>query len=143
MAEQDSILDKYGVDVGFKLTYERVITAEDIDLFAKVSGDFNPVHMNDDYAKKTLFKGRIAHGALSQALLSATMAKLPGLVIFMSQTLRFMNPVRIGDTITAIAEVTSVRKDKGIVNMKNTCVNQKGETVVEGEAACRIFEKPV
>jgi acyl dehydratase len=51
--------------------------------------------------------------------------------------------VRIGDTITAIAEVTSVRKDKGIVNMKNTCVNQKGETVVEGEAACRIFEKPV
>ena len=51
MAEQMTILDKYGVDVGFKLTYERVITAEDIDLFAKVSGDFNPVHMNDDYAK--------------------------------------------------------------------------------------------
>jgi 3-hydroxybutyryl-CoA dehydratase len=142
MAEQITILDKYGVDVGFKLTYERVITAEDIDLFAKVSGDFNPVHMNDDYAKKTFFKGRIAHGALSQAFLSATMAKLPGLVIFMSQMLRFVSPVRIGDTVTAIAEVTSVRKDKGIVNMKNLCVNQKGETVVEGEASCRIFEKP-
>jgi 3-hydroxybutyryl-CoA dehydratase len=53
-----------------------------------------------------------------------------------------MNPVRIGDTITAIAEVTSVRKDKGIVNMKNTCVNSKGETVVDGEASVRIFEKP-
>jgi 3-hydroxybutyryl-CoA dehydratase len=141
MSEQ-TILDQYGVDVGFKLTYERVITAEDIDLFAKVSGDYNPVHINDDYAKKTFFKGRIAHGALSQAFLSATMAKLPGLVIFMSQTLRFLNPVRIGDKITAIAEVTSVRKDKGIVNMKNLCVNQKGETVVEGEAACRIFQKP-
>ena len=142
MAEQMTILDKYGVDVGFKLTYERVITAADIDLFAKVSGDFNPVHVNEEFAKTTLFKGRIAHGAYSQALLSATMAKLPGLVIFMSQTLRFMNPVRIGDTITAIAEVTSTRKDKGIVNMKNTCVNQKGETVVDGEASVRIFEKP-
>lgn len=141
MAEQ-TILDQYGVDVGFKMTYERVVTAEDIDLFAKVSGDFNPVHVNEDYAVKTLFKGRIAHGALSQAFLSATMAKLPGLVIFMSQTLRFVSPVRIGDTITAIIEVTSVRKDKGIVNMKNICLNQKGETVVEGESTVRIFEKP-
>jgi 3-hydroxybutyryl-CoA dehydratase len=141
MAEQ-TILDQYGVDVGFKMTYERVVTAEDIDLFAKVSGDFNPVHVNEDYARKTLFKGRIAHGALSQAFLSATMAKLPGLVIFMSQTLRFVSPVRIGDTITAIIEVTSVRKDKGIVNMKNSCLNQKGETVVEGESTVRIFEKP-
>jgi 3-hydroxybutyryl-CoA dehydratase len=70
------------------------------------------------------------------------MAKLPGLVIFMSQMLRFVSPVRIGDTVTAIAEVISVRKDKGIVNMKNICVNQKGETVVEGEASVRIFEKP-
>lgn len=142
MAEKESVLDKYGVDVGFKLTYERVITAEDIDLFAKVSGDFNPVHMDDDYAKKTFFKGRIAHGALSQAFLSATMAKLPGLVIFISQTLKFVNPVRIGDTITAIAEVTDTRKDKGIVTMTNTCVNQKGENIVEGEAMVRIFEKP-
>jgi acyl dehydratase len=138
----ETILDKYGVDVGFKLTYDRVITAEDIDLFAKVSGDFNPVHVNEDYAKTTLFKGRIAHGAYSQALLSATMAKLPGLVIFMNQTLGFKNPVRIGDTITAIAEVISVKKDKGIVTMKNSCVNQKGETVVEGEASVRIFLKP-
>lgn len=142
MAEKETVLDKYGVDIGFKLTYERIITEEDIDLFAKVSGDFNPVHMNDDYAKKTFFKGRIAHGALSQAFLSATMAKLPGLVIFISQTLKFVNPVRIGDTITAIAEVTDTRKDKGIVTMTNTCVNQKGENIVEGEAMVRIFDKP-
>lgn len=141
MAEQ-TVLDKYGVDVGFKLTYERVISAEDIDLFAKVSGDFNPVHVNEEFAKTTLFKGRIAHGAYSQALLSATMAKLPGLVIFMNQTLRFKNPVRIGDKITAIAEVTSVKKEKGIVTMKNICVNQKDETVVEGEASVMIFLKP-
>jgi 3-hydroxybutyryl-CoA dehydratase len=142
MAEELTILDKLGVNDGMKLTTERVVTEEEINLFAKVSGDFNPVHMNEDYAKKTLFKGRIAHGALSQAFLSATMAKLPGVVIFMSQTLKFVNPVRIGDTITAIAEVTSTRRDKGIVNMKNICVNQRGETVVEGEAAVRLFEKP-
>jgi 3-hydroxybutyryl-CoA dehydratase len=143
MAEELTILDKLGVNDGLKLTYERVVTAEDIDLFAKVSGDYNPVHVNEDYAKKTLFKGRIAHGALSQAFLSTTMAKLPGVVIFMSQTLKFLSPVRIGDNITAIAEVTSTRRDKGIVNMKNTCVNQRGETVVEGEASVRLFEKPV
>jgi 3-hydroxybutyryl-CoA dehydratase len=143
MAEELTILDKLGVNDGLKLTYERVVTAEDIDLFAKVSGDYNPVHVNEDYAKKTLFKGRIAHGALSQAFLSTTMAKLPGVVIFMSQTLKFVSPVRIGDTITSIAEVTSTRRDKGIVNMKNTCVNQRGETVVEGEASVRLFEKPV
>jgi len=82
MAEELTILDKLGVNDGLKLTYERVVTAEDIDLFAKVSGDYNPVHVNEDYAKKTLFKGRIAHGALSQAFLSTTMAKLPGVVIF-------------------------------------------------------------
>ncbi|MFC1993287.1 MaoC family dehydratase [Chloroflexota bacterium] len=143
MADKDmSILDKLGVDIGYKTTHEKTVTETDIDLFAQVSGDYNPVHMREEYAKKTFFEGRIAHGALSQALLSATMAKLPGLVIFLSQSIKFLKPVRIGDTITAAAEVTEVNKDKGIVTMKNTCVNQKGETVVEGEAAVRLFEEP-
>jgi len=143
MTEKDiSILDKLGVDVGFKTTHEKTVTEADINLFAEVSGDFNPVHMREEYAKKTLFGGRIAHGALSQAFLSAAMAKLPGLVIFLSQSIKFLGPVRIGDTITAIAEVTAVRKDKGILTLKNTCVNQKGETIVEGEAGVRLFEEP-
>jgi len=143
MVEKDiSILDKLGVDVGFKTTHEKTVTEADINLFAEVSGDFNPVHMREEYAKKTLFGGRIAHGALSQAFLSAAMAKLPGLVIFLSQSIKFLGPVRIGDTITAIAEVTAVRKDKGILTLKNTCVNQKGETIVEGEAGVRLFEEP-
>jgi len=144
MTEKDiSILDKLGVDVGFKITHEKTITEADINMFAEVSGDYNPVHVNEDYAKKTLFRGRIAHGALSQAFLSAAMAKLPGLTIFLSQSIKFLGPVRIGDTITAIAEVTAARKDKGIVTLKNTCVNQKGETLVEGEAGVRLYEEPL
>ena len=143
MAEEGiTILDKLGVDVGLKVTHEKTVTEEDIKLFAGVAGDFNPVHMNEEYAKKTFFGGRIAHGALAQALLSAAMAKLPGLVIFLSQSVKFLKPVRIGDTITAVAEVTGTRKDKGIVTLKNTCVNQKGEVVVEGEAACMLNEAP-
>jgi 3-hydroxybutyryl-CoA dehydratase len=70
------------------------------------------------------------------------MTKLPGLVIFLSSSVKFLKPVRIGDTITATAEVIAVRKDKGIVTLKNTCVNQKGEPVVEGEAAVRLYPKP-
>ncbi len=143
MAEKDvSILDKLGVDIGYKTTHVKTITENDIELFAEVSGDFNPVHVNEEYAKKTFFGGRIAHGALAQALLSAAMAKLPGLVIFLSQSVRFLKPVRIGDTITAIAEVIDTRRDKGIVTLKNTCINQSGEPVVEGEATCRLYEAP-
>ncbi len=143
MAEKEaSILDKLGVDIGFKTTHVKTITEADINLFAEVSGDFNPVHVREEYARKTMFGGRIAHGALAQALLSAAMAKLPGLVIFLSQSVKFLKPVRIGDTITAIAEVTETRRDKGIVTLKNTCTNQNGETVVEGEAAVRLFEEP-
>lgn len=143
MAEREmSILEKLGVDVGYKTSHMKTVTEADIVLFAGVSGDFNPLHVCEEYAKKTFFEGRIAHGALAQALLSATMAKLPGLVIFLSQSVRFLKPVRIGDTITAIAEVIETRPDKGIVTLKNTCTNQKGETVVEGEAACRLYLPP-
>lgn len=140
--KSESILDKLGVDVGFKTTHMKTITEADIVLFAGVSGDFNPVHMCQEYAKKTFFGGRIAHGVIPIGLLSAAMAKLPGLVIFLSQSVRFLKPVRIGDTITAIAEVIDTRRDKGIVTLKNTCINQSGETVVEGEATCRLYEAP-
>ncbi len=140
--QQPTILDKLGVDVGYKATHVKTITEADIVLFAGVSGDFNPVHVNEEYAKKTFFGGRIAHGVIAIALLSAAMSKLPGLVILLSHTSRFIKPVKIGDTITAIAEATAVRKDKGIVTLKNSCVNQNGEVVVEGETMVRLFEPP-
>jgi 3-hydroxybutyryl-CoA dehydratase len=144
MTEKDtSLLERLGIEVGLKTTHMKTVTEADIVLFAGVSGDFNPAHVCEEYAKKTLFGGRIAHGALAQALLSAAMAKLPGLIIFLSQSVRFLKPVRIGDTITAVAEVVETHKDKGIVTLKNTCLNQNGEMVVEGEAAVRIYEEPV
>ena len=143
MAEKDeSILDKLGVDIGYKVAHEKTITGTDINLFAEVSGDFNPVHMTEDFAKKTFFGGRIAHGVISIALLSAAMVKLPGLVILLSHSCRFLKPVRIGDTITAEAEVMEVRRDKGIVKLKNTCTNQNGEVTVEAETMVRLYEAP-
>jgi len=136
------ILKKLGVEIGLRKSQVRTITAADIDTFADLSGDHNPVHMDEEYGKKTIFGGRIAHGVISLGLLSAAMAQLPGLPIFMSQSVRFLKPVRIGDTITASAEVIDMRPDKGIVTLKNTCTNQKGEVVIEGEAKCRLFERP-
>ena len=140
--KETSILDELGVQVGLKTSHAKTITAEDIKLFATVSGDFNPIHMDEGYAQKTFFKGRIAHGTISIGLLSAAMAKLPGLPIFLGQTVKFLRPVRIGDTITAIAEVIKMRRDRGILTLKTTCLNQQGEVVVDGEATCRLFESP-
>ena len=143
MTEKDiSILDKLGVDIGYKTTHMKTITEADIVLFAGVSGDFNPVHMSEEYARKTFFGGRIAHGTIAMALFSAVGAKLPGLVILLSHSSRFLKPIRIGDTITAVAEVVDTRKDKGIVTLKNTCTNQNGEVTVEGETVVRLYEAP-
>lgn len=143
MTEKEvTILDKLGVDVGTKVSHVKTVTEADIVLFAGVSGDFNPVHMAEEYAKKTLFGGRIAHGVIALGLISAAMTKLPGVVIFLGDTNKFLAPVRIGDTITATNEVTAVRKDKGIVTLKTSCTNQNGETVVEGEWTIRLYEAP-
>ncbi len=142
MAEEKTILDKLGVDVGKKVSHIKTVSEVDINQFAEASGDFNPVHLREEYAKKTFFGGRIAHGVLTLGFLSAAMAKLPGLVIFLGATDKFLAPVRIGDTITATGEVIAVRKDKGIVTLKATCTNQKGEKVLEGEWTVRLFEPP-
>jgi len=143
MAEKGvSILDKLGVDVGTRVSHMKTVTEADIAMFAGVSGDFNPVHMCEAYAKKTFFGGRIAHGVIALGLISAAMTKLPGLVVFLSDSNRFLAPVGIGDSITATGEVINVRKDKGIVTLKVTCTNQRGETVVDGEWAVRLYEAP-
>jgi len=142
MTENETILDRLGVDIGYKTTHVKTVTEKDIDLFAEVSGDFNPVHVNEEFAQKTFFGGRIAHGILSISFVSAAGAKLPGLVILLSMSSKFLKPVRIGDTITAVAEVTAARKEKGIITLKNTCTNQNGEAVVEGETMVRLFDPP-
>lgn len=144
MVEQDkTLLEKLGVDIGYQTTHTKTITEADIKQFAEVSGDFNPIHLNEEYARKTFFGGKIAHGVLAISLISAAAAKLPGLVILLSHSSRFLKPVRIGDTVTAIAEVVNTRKEKGIVTLKTTCQNQKGEIIVEGETIVRLYEAPV
>ena len=99
---EQTILDKLGVDIGYRVTQMKTITDADIVMFAGVSCDVNPVHINEEFAKKTMFGGRIAHGVIAISLLSAAMAKLPGVVILISHTSRFLKPVRIGDTINAV-----------------------------------------
>ena len=143
MTEKDMpILDKLGVDIGYKTTHVKTVTEKDIELFAEVSGDYNPVHMQEEFARKTFFGGRIAHGVFALGLLSAAGAKLPGLIILLSMSSKFLKPVKIGDTITAVAEVVAARKDKGIVTLKNTCTNQSGEVVIEGETMVMLSEAP-
>ncbi len=143
MTEQEpSLLDRLGIDIGYKTTHTKSIAEADIVKFAEVSGDYNPVHLDEEFARKTLFGGRIAHGVIAISLISAAVAKFPGLVILVSHSSRFLRPVKIGDTITATAEVTDTRKDKGIVRLKTTCANQDGKRVVEGETEVRIYAAP-
>ena len=137
--------DKYWDDftVGEKvLTPAITITDAHLVIWAGLTMDYYPLHMDEEFAKKTFFGGRIAHGVFALGLISAAGAKLPGLVILLSMSSKFSKPVKIGDTITAVAEVVAARKDKGIVNLKSTCTNQNGEVVVEGETMVRLFEAP-
>jgi 3-hydroxybutyryl-CoA dehydratase len=114
----------------------KTITEADISDFAKVTGDFNPLHLDQAYAEKTIFKGRIAHGVLSIGLISNILGNiLPGHgTIYLSQEVRFLAPVRIGDTITVRVEVTEIIPEKNRVKFKTTCTNQTGKEVVNGTA---------
>jgi 3-hydroxybutyryl-CoA dehydratase len=124
-------------DLTLGLSAERshLVTEADIAAFAEVSGDFNPVHMDEAFAATTQFKGRIAHGMLSAAWLSALIAgELPGPgSIYLSQSLRFRRPVRIGDEVVSRIEVVAIDAEKARVTLATTC-SVDGKTVLEGEA---------
>ena len=128
------------IQVGDAAEMAKTVTESDIALFAGVTGDFNPVHVDAVAAEKSVFGGRIAHGILSAGFISAVLAmRLPGAgSIYLSQSLRFTKPVRIGDTVTARVEVVEVVATKRRVRLATTCRNQNGETVVEGEAVVRV-----
>jgi 3-hydroxybutyryl-CoA dehydratase len=118
------------------------VTEEDIKTFGDLSGDYNPLHFNDEWAKTTMFRGRIAHGILTAAYVSAAIGMhLPGPgTIYMSQSMRFLGPVRIGDTITARVEVISLNDEKQRVTLKTTCTNQDGKVVLDGEALVTLMK---
>ncbi len=122
--------------IGQQAQSSKTVTEQDVVGFAEITGDRNPLHLDEEFARTTRFGGRIAHGALLFGLLSGVMGtQLPGAGgINLSQTLRFLQPVRLNDTITAIVTVTAIRVDKGILTLKNECFNQRGEKVAEGEA---------
>ena len=130
------------IQIGQKAEYIRIITEEDIEKFADVSGDHNPVHLDEEYAKQTIFKGRIAHGMLSASFISTTLAeKLPGPgMIYLKQELVFLKPVRIGDEITTQVEVISKNDEKKRVTLKTTCNNQNKSMVLNGEALIMLTE---
>lgn len=124
---------------GMHASYGKTVTEADILLFSGVSGDTNPVHLNEDFAKTTMFKTRIAHGMLSAGFVSAVLGtKLPGPgAIYMSQTLKFKAPVKIGDTVIATATVTEVMPEKKRAMLSTVC--KVGDTVViEGEAMVMV-----
>lgn len=123
--------------VGDRAEFEKTVTAEDIDAFARVTGDTNPLHHDATYAAKTRFKEPIAHGMLNAGYISAVLGtKLAPscCAVYVSQTLRFLRPVKVGDTIKAVAEVKGIEPEKRLYTIETDCFNQRGEPVVKGEA---------
>jgi 3-hydroxybutyryl-CoA dehydratase len=117
----------------------RTITEVDIVDFAQVSGDHNPLHLDPHYAAQTPFGGRIAHGFLTASIISAILGtELPGPgSIYLGQTLKFLAPVRVGDTVTVGVEVMAIREEKRIVTLRTDCINQDGILVLTGEATVK------
>ena len=131
------------LSVGLSASLGKTITEADILMFAAVSMDTNPVHLNAEIAAESVFKQRIAHGMLSAGLISAVLGtQLPGPgTIYMGQTLRFRAPVKIGDTVTATAEVTALDPEKKRVTLKTVCT-VAGKVVIEGEATVLAPSRP-
>ena len=124
------------LQVGEAAELAKTVAESDIYLYAGVTGDFNPAHINEVYAQGTFFKTRIAHGMLAAGFISAIIGtRLPGPgAIYIRQELNFLAPVRIGDTITARVEVAEIIAEQKRVRLKTTCVNQDGTVVLDGEA---------
>jgi 3-hydroxybutyryl-CoA dehydratase len=134
---QGFFFDELGLGQTAELT--RVVEAADIDAFAQVSGDANPVHLDEAYARTTIFGARIAHGMLAASYISAVLGmKLPGPgAVYMSQSLRFRRPVKIGDAVTARATITALDAAKGRATLETVCLVD-GKTVLEGEALVMV-----
>jgi|ERR1051325_5239320 3-hydroxybutyryl-CoA dehydratase len=122
--------------VGDQATVSKTITDEDIRVFADLVGDHNSIHLDDEYAGKTRFGRRIAHGMLSASLISTVIGtRLPGPgSVYLKQSYQFVAPVFPGDTVTARATITKIREDKPIITLETVCLNQDDQLVVKGEA---------
>jgi acyl dehydratase len=128
--------------VGQKAVRSITLTAEHVKTYAELTGDYNPLHFDQDFTTRTRFKKLVVQGGLTTGLLHALVAMdMPGPgTVFLSQNWKFTAPVFIGDTITAEAEVLSVHATKPVTQLKMTITRQSGDTVLEGEAWCYTFE---
>jgi acyl dehydratase len=126
--------------IGQSCDYVKTVSEEDILMFARLSGDVNPVHLDEEFAKTTQFGGRIAHGMYTAALISAAMAlNIPGPgSVYLTQTMKFRAPVKIGDTLTVHIEVLTKRTGKNFVTLSTIVTNQHGKKVVTGEATALV-----
>jgi 3-hydroxybutyryl-CoA dehydratase len=127
------------ITVGDTASFSKTVTESDIVTFAGLTSVFNPIHVDAEYARESLFKERIAHGMLLAGFISAVLGtQLPGPnAIYMGQTLNFKLPVKIGDTVTAEVTIEEKREDKRILKLKTTVTNQRGEVVVDGGAVVK------
>lgn len=135
-------LDVEDIEVGMQASFAKTISEADIVLFAAASGDNNAIHINDEFARSTAFGGRIAHGMLSASVISAAIAnKLPGPgTVYMGQNLRFVAPVRPGDTVQATIKVAQVRPDKAVVHLDTVC--KVGDMlVITGQAVVKVTRR--
>ena len=124
------------INIGDSASVSKTVTETDVYLFAGITGDLNPAHVNDEVSSKTMFKGRIAHGMLSAGFISAVLGMyLPGPgTIYLGQELKFTKPVKFGDTVTATATVVERLDDKNIIKLETVCTNQNGDVVIKGMA---------
>lgn len=139
----NSVTIRADFQLGEQASFTKTVTEGDVTTFAGLIGDFNPLHVDAEYARKSRFGRRIAHGMFTGGLISAVLGnKLPGAgAIYLSQQLEFLSPVYIGDTITASAEVIAWRPDKRIITLKTDATNQDGKQVVTGKAVL-LVERP-
>lgn len=130
--------------VGDRAEFSKTLSEADVYLYAGVTGDLNPAHVNEEYAKRTFFKTRIVHGMLLAGLISGVLGnKLPGPgTVYIRQELNFLAPVRIGDTITASVEIIEIMAEAKRIKAKTKCVNQEGTVVLDGEAIVSPPKRP-
>ena len=130
------------IKIGDSFSTVREVTDELLRAFAQVSGDHNPIHLDENFAAKTRFGKRIAHGMLSGAFISAVLGNefSDRPIVYMSQTMRFIAPVFIGDTVTTTATVKHIREERGIVTLETSCIKQNGTVTLTGESVVMILE---
>lgn len=127
------------VEVGFTQSITVKVTDKMVQQFAEMSGDRNPIHLNDEFASKTRYGRRIAHGMIAGALISRALVEcIGGGGVYLGQSLKFVNPVFIDDTITVTIRIMAVRKEKGIATVETNVTKENGDMVVKGEAVIMI-----